>query len=458
MYRFKQLTLLLGDLCMLFVGLYIAVALRYLQVPGQNIVDLIMPMTALFFLAVIILFIIGLYDIGRLKNNRSFYQKLSVAAGVWFLIAIIYFYIRPGHDLSPKTVLLLTTAFGFGCLALWRLIYNRYLSVAIWRTNIIFAGLSKETIELAEFLDKQPQRGLHIAGYVLPANQSLPPSIQQKNTSTSLTALRQKLPEPVGIVVIAPHLAADAALLAECYQALFDKISIVDLAAFYEETLKRVPPFTFSESWFITHLREQEKKMYDRFRILIDYTIAILVGLLFCITFPIIALIIKASSNGPLFFKQTRVGRLGKPFIMFKYRTMHSLTAGGSAELNGPQFAAANDARVTTFGKFLRRTRLDEIPQFFNVLKGEMALIGPRPERPEFVAELNKTMPFYALRHLVKPGLAGWAQLHKSYYGTIEENLFKLEYDLYYVKNRGLLLDIAILLKTINILVRMLGR
>ena len=135
-----------------------------------------------------------------------------------------------------------------------------------------------------------------------------------------------------------------------------------------------------------------------------------------------------------------------------------SLAADGSAETGGPQFAADKDVRITTVGKFLRLIRLDEIPQFINILKGEMSVIGLRPERPEFVTQLTEKMPYYALRHLIKPGLTGWAQVNNAYYGTIEENLQKLEYDLFYIKNRSLTLDIAIILRTVNTVLRMAGR
>ncbi|MBU1613287.1 sugar transferase, partial [Patescibacteria group bacterium] len=130
----------------------------------------------------------------------------------------------------------------------------------------------------------------------------------------------------------------------------------------------------------------------------------------------------------------------------------------GSAETDGPKFAEAHDGRVTKVGKFLRRSRLDELPQFINIFRGEMGLIGPRPERPEFVRQLTERMPFYELRHLVKPGLTGWAQLRYGYYGTIDENLRKLEYDLFYIKNRNIFLDAVIVLRTVNVLVRMIGR
>ena len=198
--------------------------------------------------------------------------------------------------------------------------------------------------------------------------------------------------------------------------------------------------------------------MYDRFRILVDYILAFFMGLVCACLFPFIALLIKLDSRGAIFFRQTRVGRNGRLFTIYKFRTMQSLTKEGSAELAGPRFASVNDARITRVGQFLRKTRLDELPQCFNILKGEMSLIGPRPERPEFVDKLTAEMPFYSLRHLLKPGLTGWAQIHRSYYGNIEENLFKLQYDLFYLKNRGFILDCVIILRTINTLLRFAGR
>jgi lipopolysaccharide/colanic/teichoic acid biosynthesis glycosyltransferase len=232
----------------------------------------------------------------------------------------------------------------------------------------------------------------------------------------------------------------------------------VSLAEFYERIMERIPPFTFSESWFLTNLREQQKKMYDRFRILIDYVTAALLSIVGLVTLPFVALLIKSTSRGPVFYHQLRIGQHGRTFRIYKYRTMKVLSADGSAETAGAEYASENDIRITSVGKLLRKTRLDELPQVINILRGEMSFIGPRPERPEFVQKLTAAMPFYSLRHLVKPGLTGWAQIHKGYYGTIDENLQKLEYDLFYIKNRGPLIDLAITLRTINIVLRMKGR
>ena len=162
---------------------------------------------------------------------------------------------------------------------------------------------------------------------------------------------------------------------------------------------------------------------------------------------PFIALIIKLESPGPVIFRQIRTGKNGKDFLAMKFRSMVQ-----DAEKNGAQWAVKNDARITKFGKFMRKTRLDEIPQLLNILRGEMSFVGPRPERPEFVKTLSEKIPFYRERLLVKPGLTGWAQLLGPAYGGSEaESLEKVKYDLYYIKNRSILLDISIILKTIKL-------
>lgn len=452
MLRLKQLTLLAGDLIILYIGLYFALYFRYLKTPGQNLQDLLSPMTQLFFLAAIILFIAGLYDISKTKNSWTFYQKIIISALAWTVFGIIYFYINPKTAITPKTILLLTTVIGFGLISLWRFFYNKFISTTL-KYNIIFAGVTNEVKELINNIQKEPRLGYFVLG-VIDDKENLPNIFFGK----TIADINNQTKNFANIIVLSPHMTADADLLKELYRSLFQQVSIVNLSDFYEMVMHRIPPFTFSESWFVANLREQQKKIYDRFRILTDYILATIIGIFFIATFPLIALAIKLNSKGKVFFSQNRVGRQGLVFKVYKYRTMKTLAADGSAETGGPQFAADKDARITMVGKILRRTRLDEIPQFINILKGEMSVIGPRPERPEFVQQLTEKMPYYSLRHLIKPGLTGWAQVHNSYYGTIEENLQKLEYDLFYIKNRNFTLDISIILRTINTILRMAGR
>ena len=456
MYRLKQLTLIVGDLLTLYAGLYLALWLRFWELPGQKLNKLIGPMSQLFVVAIIIAFITGLYDLGRTKNSWHFFQRVILSGLVWMGIGIIYFYIRQNVGVAPKTILILTAFIGFGLLTIWRFFYNKFISTNIWQTNLLFVGMTDEVRELIELLNKEPQRGYFVTGVIAENSWQVPADI---HIGTSIEEINAKMPgRPANLIVIAPAKASDENLLKELYRHLFQQTSILNLADFYEEIMSRIPPFTFSEGWFIAHLHEQQKKVYDRFRILFDYIFGILIGIFFIVTYPFIALAIKMNSKGPIFFTQERVGRLGAVIKVYKYRTMKALNADGSAEINGAQFASTNDSRITGVGKFLRRTRLDEIPQSINILRGEMSIIGPRPERPEFVRQLTEKMPYYALRHMIKPGLTGWAQVHNSYYGTIEENLRKLEYDLYYIKNRGLILDLSVILRTINIILRMMGR
>lgn len=173
------------------------------------------------------------------------------------------------------------------------------------------------------------------------------------------------------------------------------------------------------------------------------------VGLVLCLPFiPFIILAVRLSSPGPIFFRQTRVGLRGRPFSVIKFRTMRQ-----DAEKNGAVWATKNDARVTSLGRFMRKTRLDEIPQLWNVLRGEMGFVGPRPERPEFVQWLNTEIPFYELRHIIRPGITGWAQVRYRYGASLEETKQKLEYDLYYVKHLSIGLDLLIMFETIKTII-----
>jgi sugar transferase (PEP-CTERM system associated) len=224
-------------------------------------------------------------------------------------------------------------------------------------------------------------------------------------------------------------------------------VQVTDLARYFERVHGRVPIESLKVSWLIYGdgyrqgwLRSFVKRLFD-----ISATATLLV-----FTLPIMAVMalsIAIESGGPVIYRQDRVGRGGRKFTLLKFRSM-----GLDAEKDGrPSWAVANDARVTRVGRFMRRTRIDELPQLINVLRGEMSLVGPRPERPEFVAMLTEQIPFYAVRHSVKPGITGWAQVRYSYGSTIEHAVKKLEYDLYYVKNHTLLLDLLILIDTVRV-------
>lgn len=450
MYRLKQLLLIFGDLIALYLGLFLAVSLRYVSFN----VSYTLPVLAghfskLFLVAVVLLFINGLYDIGRSKNNAKFYQKILLTVILWVVFGVFYFYVRPNYNTSPKTILLLTATVGFGLVSLWRYIYNRFISIIFLKTRVVFVGYSEDAKEMIDFINKTPQLGYEIVGIVSPDN---------LNLGRPFARTLEDVASNPDMIILDNKFSRDESLNKELYKKIFRQIDIIELADFYETIFGRIPPFIFSEAWFLTKLHEQTKKNYDRARLIFDYLSAVVMAVVFVVTFPFIAIAIKINSRGPIFYKQERVGRNDKSFWIYKYRTMVALNADGSAETGDAVFAADGDSRITYVGKILRLTRLDEIPQFINILKNEMGMIGPRPERPVFVKSLTEQMPFYSLRHLIKPGLTGWAQLHSGYCGTIDENLHKLEYDLFYIKNRGVFVDAAIVLKTVNVVLLMKGR
>lgn len=224
-------------------------------------------------------------------------------------------------------------------------------------------------------------------------------------------------------------------------------VQITDLPRFFERVLGRVPLESLKVSWLIYGSGYRQGWLRSFVKRVFDLSVALALLLL---TLPLMlacALLIALESDGPVIYRQERVGRRGSRFTVLKFRSMAL-----DAEKDGKaEWAAADDARVTRVGRFMRRARIDELPQLINVLKGEMSFVGPRPERPEFIEMLTQQIPFYAVRHSVKPGLTGWAQVRYSYGATVEQAVKKLEYDLYYVKNHTLLLDILILLETVRV-------
>jgi exopolysaccharide biosynthesis polyprenyl glycosylphosphotransferase len=230
-------------------------------------------------------------------------------------------------------------------------------------------------------------------------------------------------------------------------------VRVVRPYEYYERVLRRVSLEDIDESWFLFHRGLRARRVYAAAKRVVDRTAGLLGSLLVCLMVPLVVLLVWLDDGGPVFFRQERVGRGGTPFQIWKFRTMRL-----DAEPNGPVWASHGDTRVTRIGRFLRRTRLDELPQFFNVLKGDMSLVGPRPERPRFTALLERTVPFYDRRHLMRPGITGWATVRFGYGDSVTDKWRSHEYDLYYLKHRSLLLDLEILVRTTGVMLLRRGR
>lgn len=449
----KQLILLVGDVAILYAALFLALYIRYgnefeMRIFNQHL----LPFSLLYLVWLIVFYIDGLYDITIAKNNLTFWRLFFEAMLINALIATGFFYFIPIFGVTPKTNLFLILGITIALFYLWRNIYNHLLpSIAVKNSIVIIEG-GNEAKEMANIISKRPELGYRVTA--LYQSQSTEEKFDNMPILRNLNELKTTLEKQQTDTIVLPmELDHNYEIVSYLYSNLFKKFRFIDLVSFYELIVRRIPVSVINETWFLQNLKEAEKKLYSAAKTVFDYILALILFFLLAAIYIPILIAIKFDDAGPVFYSQKRVGKNGKEFKVYKFRTMRV-----DAEKDGAQFAKDGDSRITGVGKFLRQTRLDELPQIINVLKGEMSFIGPRPERPEFVEELKKAMPYYDVRHIIRPGLTGWAQINYYYAATIEENLKKLQYDLFYLKNRSLILDGIILLKTLNIVLKFRGR
>ena len=453
--RFKQIVLLVTDWGLLYLALFLALFLRYRELPGHEIWQDHWPLFSLIFLIwLAVFFIHELYNLQKTKNNLAFFKSFLTAVSINVLIAVGFFYLINLPTLSPKTILLLLTAVYVPLFVIFRLIWQYLLGVSALKNRLLFLGLTNESLELIRLFKNDPQLGYNTVAIIVEPNNSLvrelPTGIERFHNFTEMLNI-VKINNIDTIVLALP--TTDAQLNRLLYESVLSRINIVNIDSFYEAITHRVPLSALRESWFLENLKEAHRNTYDAAKRVLDVVCALVAGMFFAGVFLPVTFLVWVNDRGSIFHKQTRVGRDGKTFTIYKLRTMIQ-----GAERDGTQFTKVNDPRITRVGKFLRLTRLDELPQVWNILKNEMSFIGPRPERPEFVSELERMMPYYNARHLIKPGLTGWSQVNYGYADSLENNLIKLQYDLFYIKNRSILLDGVILLKTINTVAKWLGR
>jgi exopolysaccharide biosynthesis polyprenyl glycosylphosphotransferase len=292
--------------------------------------------------------------------------------------------------------------------------------------------------------DTEAVEGLAIPGTVLTrlrvasSSSSLPQVLGRRRRGT-VVVTDDALGDPV-----TAHLLAGLSL---------SGVRVVRPQDWHERVLRRVSLEELDESWFLFDRPLRARRLYAAVKRGTDLLAGVLGSLLVCLLVPLVALLVRLDDGGPVFFRQERVGRGGRPFMIWKFRTMRM-----DAEAGGPVWAARDDDRVTRLGRVLRRTRLDELPQFFNVLAGDMALVGPRPERPRFVRLLERTIPFYDRRHLMRPGITGWATVRFGYGDSVTDKWRSHEYDLYYLKHRSPLLDAEISIRTVIVMLLRKGQ
>ncbi len=451
--KLKKIVLLAGDIIFLYASLYIALFLRYLQIPGKQIWDKhFFPFSLMFLVWILVFFIYNLYNLNLTANRAKFYRSSLQSFIVASLISVIYFYISPHTQITPKTNLVIFIAIFIIVFLLWRRVYHLIIKSYLPKEKLAIIGFSKQSRALISEINNNPHLGCRISFILDPFaddNQSYENIPIFKNISNLHELINKK---NINTLVLAIDPGSSEKLRSILFSSLHFKINFYSLPEFYENITGKIPIGAINRMWFLQNLNEGRKKWFAGIKRFYDLVAAILILIITLPLWLIIALAIKSNSQGPIFFKQTRAGKNKKTFLIVKFRTM-------STKNNNYAPTQEHDKRITAVGSFLRKTRLDELPQVINIIKGEMSFVGPRPERPELIKKLEQKIPFYKERMLIKPGLAGWDQISGEYHSpTTEDTLKKLQYDLFYIKNRSIYLDLSIILKTLSTIVSKVGR
>ena len=395
--------------------------------------------------------IFELYNLQKASNLQKTVKNIFAAVSLTVLLYLFTPFYTPKLPSNRLQILVFFGIITF-TLFIWRLAYIKLISAPRFFKRILVVGDSFDIELIAEALQKSDPN-YQVIGYVNTDinndEQSEFKNLVQIDVNVIDDAIKQY---HINEIVVASSYTEGVMLplYNKLITLLEDGFPIREYTQVYEEVTHRIPVQHIDKDFykFFPFSRSNQNKFYLFYHRLFDVLVSVLGILLSTILLPFILIGNLVANRGPLFYIQERIGKNGKPFKIMKLRTMVV-----DAEVSGAQWAKKNDTRTTPFGKFLRRSRIDETPQFYNIILGHMSIIGPRPERPMFVKELSSIIPFYETRHVVKPGLTGWAQVNTSYGSSYADSLEKLQYDLYYIKHRSVYLDISIVLKTLSTII-----
>lgn len=409
-------------------------------------------LATIFCLAAFYLF--DLYDFVVMHDRRELVLRLVQALGLAWVALALAFYAFPQLMLG-RGISLIALPLALGLMVGWRISIHWLLGHPDFGEKILIVGSGSFAVELAREMLDRPDAGYRIAGFVGTDPELLGKSLINPRVIGLTSELDEVVRrENIDRIIVAMGERRGQLPTNELLQlSLAGTVNIEEGASFYERVTGRVSLNLIRPSWLIFSSRGRQAKISGILRNIVHRLVA-LTGALLSLPLAIVtAILIKLDSRGPVLYKQERVGKNGGLFTVMKFRSMRT-----DAEKAGPVWASQDDDRTTRVGKIIRKLRIDEIPQFWNILRGEMDFVGPRPERPHFVSQLAEEIPYYEQRHLIAPGLTGWAQIKYPYGASIEDARQKLQYDLYYIKNQSLVLDGIILFETIKIILFGRGR
>ena len=392
------------------------------------------------------LYLLDLYTDVKVYSRILVLQQICLVIGITFISQALLSYLSPAWIL-PRWMMIAGSGFALVLLPAWRIVYSRFMLRALGHKRILFLGESVTLEELAAGLTARPELGFSLIGYIndKPHESSENSSEMVMKHLGPVTDLRKIADElKPDMIVVGMTERRNRLPVHDLLDLRFSGVPVMEIASLYEAAFGRVCTRELRPSQLIFSEELGPDPTSVTLQTAYSFALAFTGVILAAPVMLLVALLVRLSSPGPVLLRQTRVGLHGEPFTVYKFRSMYQ----DAEARTGAVWAVKNDPRITRVGLYLRRFRLDELPQLFNVLKGDMSIAGPRPERPEFVATLAEQIPFYRQRHGVKPGITGWAQISYKYGDTIEDTMMKLEYDLYYIKHLSMSLDLYIYFHT----------
>ncbi|MBI2108791.1 MAG: sugar transferase [Parcubacteria group bacterium] len=439
--RRRIAVLLIGDIFLFYFALFLTTKISYpLESSAGAFAEHFIPFSYLIALWVVVFFIAGLYD----KETLFFRRRLpSVLFGALIsngIIAIAFFYFVSIFFIAPKTNLFIYLIVAFLLILSWRL-YGPIIFSSGKKQKALIVGEESALLEVVDEFAHNDSHGIAVERTVILG--ALP---------LSLVEVPKEIPtKNISVVIIDMNHPKIELIMPQLYNLLFSGVRFFDLSAVYEELFDRIPLSIIYYQWFLKNVSQKTYIAYDALKRYMDIALSLVLGIFSLVFYPFIVLAIIIESGNPVIIRQKRIGEEGRPVMLYKFRSMERNEDG--------VWIGETENKVTGVGNFLRKTRLDELPQIWNILRGDISFVGPRPDISGLGEKLLKEIPYYNIRYMVKPGLSGWAQIKQNIVPqSVAESKVRLSYDLYYIKNRSFTLDVLIALKTIKTLLSRSGR
>ncbi len=440
----EAIILFFGDIFFFIFSLWVSLFLRFGEVPSFDRFSIhFVPFSLLFIVWILVYFIAGLYEKHTLILKNKLPSIIFNAQVINSIFAIVFFYTISIFGITPKTILFIYLVVSFVSILAWRL-YGTTFFGRTEKEPALLIGSGEEMKELLYEVNGNTRYNLSFVSSI-DVHEIDSMNIQEDIITTVYS-------NNIKIIAIDFSHEQVSPLLPHLYNLIFSKVRFIDSHRIYEDIFDRIPLSLVTYSWFLENISATPTFTYDFLKRVMDFILSFVLGVVSLIVYPFVYLAIKIDDGGPIFISQQRVGKDGKPIRLYKFRSMSR---------NETDLTSNVENKVTKVGDILRKTRIDELPQLWNVFVGDISLIGPRPELPSGVSVYEKEISYYNIRHLIKPGLSGWAQIHQEnhpHHGTeIILTKEKLTYDIFYIKNRSFWLDIKIALKTVKALLSRTG-